>query len=283
MAIFRVARVGDFTTMSNHHLRNRKLSLKAVGLMSKILSLPDDWDYSLRGLAKLNTDGIDGVRSAVKELEDAGYIIRRQRRDKCGRMSHSEYLVFEIPELAEPLSDIPSSDNPIAVKPSADAPSSDSPTQLNTNQVITQKENTLLIKNPSINHTCTWHGRDGTDGMDVRERYREIIEDNIEYDILRQRPGGERLSEIVEIMLDVICSSSKTIRINGEDMPQAVVKSRFLKLTGSHIAYVFHAMRNSPSDIRNIRAYLLTTLYNAPVTMDNYYTAQENHDFHEKR
>jgi len=68
--------------MSNHHLRNKKLSLKAVGLMSKILSLPDEWDYSLKGLAKLNTDGIDGVRSAVQELGDAGYIIRRQRRDK---------------------------------------------------------------------------------------------------------------------------------------------------------------------------------------------------------
>ena len=179
MAVFRVAKMSDFTTMSNHHLRNKKLSLKAVGLMSKILSLPDEWDYSLKGLAKLNTDGIDGVRSALKELEDAGYIIRRQLRDKGGRMSHSEYLVFEVPELAKPTSDLPSSENPIPVKPSTDDPSSEIPTQINTNQVITQKENTLLIKNPSINHSCTWYGYDGTDGMDVRERYREIIEENI--------------------------------------------------------------------------------------------------------
>ena len=195
-------------------------------------------------------------------------------------MSHSEYLVFEVPELAKPTSDLPSSENPIPVKPSTDDPSSEIPTQINTNQVITQKENTLLIKNPSINHSCTWYGYDGTDGMDVRERYREIIEENIEFEIMSQRPDGESLSEIVEIMLDAVCSSSKTIRINGEDMPQAVVKSRFLKLNSSHIEYVFHAMENCPSDIRNIRAYLLTTLYNAPVTMDNYYTAQVNHDFH---
>ena len=80
MAVFRVPKIENFTMMSNHHLRNKKLSLKAVGLMSKILSLPDEWDYSLKGLAKLNADGIDGVRSAVQELEDAGYIIRRQRR-----------------------------------------------------------------------------------------------------------------------------------------------------------------------------------------------------------
>ena len=95
MAVFRVPKIENFTMMSNHHLRNKKLSLKAVGLMSKILSLPDEWDYSLKGLAKLNTDGIDGVRSAVQELEDAGYIIRRQRRDKNGRMAQSEYLVLK--------------------------------------------------------------------------------------------------------------------------------------------------------------------------------------------
>lgn len=116
--------------------------------------------------------------------------------------------------------------------------------------------------------------------MALRRDYREIIEDNIEFNILSKRPDGDRLQEIVEIMLDAICSSSKTIRINGEDMPQEVVKSRFLKLNSSHIEYVFHAMENCPSDIRNIRAYLLTTLYNAPITMDNYYTALVNHDFH---
>jgi hypothetical protein len=179
MAVFRVAKVGDFTTMSNHHLRNKKLSLKAVGLMSKILSLPNEWDYSLKGLAKLNTDGIDGVRSAVKELEDAGYIIRRQLRDKDGRMSHSEYLVFEVPELAKPILESPSSENPTAVNPSTGEPLSVNPTQSITNQVITQKENTLYINDPSINHSCTWYGNDETDVMEIRERYKEIIEENI--------------------------------------------------------------------------------------------------------
>ena len=72
---------GGFTTMLNHHLRNRNLSLKAVGLLSKMLSLPPDWDYSIRGLAMLNTDGIDGIRTAMKELEDEGYVVRVQSRD----------------------------------------------------------------------------------------------------------------------------------------------------------------------------------------------------------
>ena len=73
---------GGFTTMRNHHLRNRNLSLKAVGLLSKMLSLPPDWDYSIRGLAMLNTDGIDGIRTAMKELEDEGYVVRVQSRDE---------------------------------------------------------------------------------------------------------------------------------------------------------------------------------------------------------
>ena len=114
--------------------------------------------------------------------------------------------------------------------------------------------------------------------MDERERYKEIIEENIEYEIMKDRPDGDRLGEIVEIMLDAVCSTAPTIRINGEDMPQQVVKSRFLKLDSSHIEYVFHAMNNCPSDIRNIRAYLLTTLYNAPATMDNFYSATRSNN-----
>lgn len=282
MAVFRIAKMSDFTTMSNHHLRNKKLSLKAVGLMSKILSLPDEWDYSLKGLAKLNTDGIDGVRTAIKELEDAGYIIRRQLRDKGGRMSHSEYLVFEIPELAKPMLDSPSSEKPIPAQPATGDPLSENPTQINTNQVMTQKENTLLINDPSINHSCTWYGHEGTDEMDERKNYEELIRDNLELDILSQDPRFDidRVNEMVEIMLDAICSKRPTIRINGDDMPQQVVKSRFLKLNSSHIEYVLHAMDECPSDIRNIRAYLLTTLYNASLTMDNYYSALVNHDLH---
>ena len=282
MAVFRVPKIENFTMMSNHHLRNKKLSLKAVGLMSKILSLPDEWDYSLKGLAKLNADGIDGVRSAVQELEDAGYIIRRQRRDKNGRMAQSEYLVFEIPELSKPALDSPSSEKPIPVKPATDVPTSGNPMQINTNQVITHQENTHLNNTPSINHSGTGRRNDGMDRMDERSEYEEIIKENLDYDILCQDPkfDKDRFREIMDIMLDAVCSTAPTIRINGEDMPQQVVKSRFLKLNSSHIEYVLEAMNKNPSDIRNIRAYLLTALYNASLTIDNYYSALVNHDFY---
>ena len=129
-----------FTMMQNHHLRNKGLSLKAVGLLSKILSLPPDWDYSLRGLATLNTDGIDGIRSAMKELEDHGYVVRTQRRDENGRMSKSRYEVYEIPQQRKPTSEKPSSGNPTTGKPL-----SEKPTQRNIEKQKTDRQSTDSI------------------------------------------------------------------------------------------------------------------------------------------
>jgi hypothetical protein len=272
MGVFRVNKNRNYTVMSNIHLRDKTLPLKAKGLLSLMLSLPEDWDYSMRGLAKLSADGLDSTRAAVKALERSGYVVRRQLYDSRGRFSNNEYTVFEIPQRSSPSSDLPLTGKPSTEKPPSDAPLSGKPSQINTDQVITQERNTDLKNYQSIN-------LDRMDRMDERERYREIIEENIEYEIMKDRPDGDRLGEIVEIMLDAVCSTAPTIRINGEDMPQQVVKSRFLKLDSSHIEYVFHAMKECPSDIRNIRAYLLTTLYNAPATMDNFYSAKVNHDF----
>ena len=161
--------------------------------------------------------------------------------------------------------------------PDVENPHRDNPAQINTIQVTNQGRNTLSKNNQSIN-------LDGMDRMDERNRYEEIIRQNLDYDILCQDPkfDNDRFREIMDIMLDAVCSTAPTIRINGEDMPQQVVKSRFLKLNSSHIEYVLDAMNKNPSDIRNIRAYLLTALYNASLTIDNYYSALVNHDFHEQ-
>lgn len=276
MAVFRVEKTRDYTVMSNHHLKNRTLSLKAKGLMSLMLSLPDDWDYTLKGLAKLCCDGVDSVRNAVVQLETEGYIVRRQGRDAHGRLSANEYIVYEVPQPTKPVSDLPLSENPTTEKPTTVLPSSENPTQSNTKKPSTQEQNTYLSNYPSINPSERGAGR--MDVMDERDSYREMILENIEYDIIATPSNKEQINEMVEIMLDAVCSSKDTIRINGEDMPQAVVKSRFLKLNSSHIDYAFDALKNNPSDIRNIRSYLLTTLYNASLTMDNYWTARVNHD-----
>ena len=257
MAVYRVNKNRGYTVMANYHLRDKTLSLKAVGLLSKMLSFNDGWQFSTKGLSAICKEGPDAVLAALRELEDHGYLIRHRQRDAKGRMSNT---VFEIYEQPQPVS-----------------PHRENPAQLNTNQVITNERNNSLNNYQSIN-------LDGMDRMDEREQYRELIRDNLEIDIRSQdrHYDLDRVNEIVEIMLDAVCSTSPTIRINGEDMPQPVVKSRFLKLDSGHIDYVLQAMNDCPSDIRNIRAYLLTALYNASLTIDNYYSARVNYDFHGK-
>lgn len=275
MAIVRVNKNRNYTVMSNAHLRDKRLSLKAVGLLSKMLSFNDGWKFSTRGLASICKEGPDAILSALRELENNGYLVRYRERDAKGRMSSMIFDIFESPQTDKPDEESPHMEKPDVDSPDMDNPHGENPAQINTNQVITQKRNNSLSNYQSIN-------LDGMDGMSERERYEEIIRDNLELEILSQdkRFDVDRVNEMVEIMLDVICSTRPTIRINGEDMSQQVVKSRFLKLNSSHIEYVLHAMDECPSDIRNIRAYMLTTLYNASLTMDNYYSALVNHDLY---
>ncbi len=275
MAVYRVNKNRSYTVMANYHLRDNRLSLKSVGLLSKMLSFNDGWKFSTRGLAAICKEGPDAILAALRELEKNGYLVRHQERNANGRMGSMVFEIYEEPQEVLPDTEKPYTENPDAVNPVTDKPYTENTAQINTNQVITQKRNNSLNNYQSIN-------LDGMDVMDERESYREIIRDNLEIDILSQdsRYDTARVNEMVEIMLDAVCSSSPTIRINGEDMPQQVVKSRFLKLDSSHIDYVLQAMNDNPSDIRNIRAYMLTALYNASLTMDNYYSALVNRDFY---
>lgn len=275
MAVYRVNKNRGYTVMANFHLRDKNLSLKAVGLLSKMLSFNDGWQFSTRGLSAICKEGPDAILSALRELENYGYLVRHQARDEKGRMSSMVFEIYEKPQEVLPEAGNPYTENPDADNPVTEKPYTGNPAQRNTDQVITEKTNTSLNNYQSTN-------LDGMDRMDERESYRELLWENLELDILAHdtRLDMDRVNELLEIMLDAVCSTSPTIRINGEDMPQQVVKSRFLKLNSSHIEYVLQAMNENPSAIRNIRAYLLTALYNAPLTMDNYYSALVNHDLY---
>ena len=275
VAVYRVNKNRGYTVMANFHLRDKSLSLKAVGLLSKMLSFNDGWKFSTKGLSAICKEGPDAILSALRELETHGYLVRHRQRDGKGRMSSTIFEIYEEPQESTPEQEMPHTENPCVEKPDVDNPRGDKSAQINTNQVITQERNTLSKNYQSIN-------LDGMDRMDERESYRELLWENLELDILAHdtRLDMDRVNELLEIMLDAVCSTSPTIRINGEDMPQQVVKSRFLKLNSSHIEYVLQAMNENPSAIRNIRAYLLTALYNAPLTMDNYYSALVNHDLY---
>ena len=122
MAVFRIERTRDYTVMSNHHLRNANLSLKAKGLLSMMLSLPEDWNYTTRGLAKICKEGVDAIGAALRELEAAGYIVRHKLRDSLGRISDTEYVIYEQPQLRKPDTDSPDTENPYMDKPDTEKP-----------------------------------------------------------------------------------------------------------------------------------------------------------------
>ena len=272
MAVFRVERTGDYTVMSNFHLKDKRLSLKAKGLLSQMLSLPDDWDYTLSGLSYINRESKDAIRSAVNELETAGYIRRRQTTDASGKFAANEYTIFERPIEGEPMLDKPLSENPITVNPSAVNPLPENPTQLNTKKSNTQKQNTHGSNTDSIPFRETAAvippERKGRDAMSVTEieNYRELILENIEYDCLKQRYPLylDDLNEIVELLVETVCAKRKTTRISGADFPHEIVRSRFLKLDSSHIEFVMDCLQKNTTQVHNIKQYLLAVLFNAP-------------------
>ena len=114
--------------------------------------------------------------------------------------------------------------------------------------------------------------------IDAIDIYRDIIKENIEYDRIVDRFNEDSLDEIVDLILETVCTSRKTIRIAGDDYPAELVKSKFMKLNSSHIEFVFNCMKENTSKIRNIKKYMLAVLFNAPSTIDNYYSALVNHD-----
>ena len=295
MAVFRVERNKGYTVMSNHHLRNKELSLKAKGLLSQMLSLPEDWDYTLAGLSHINREKIDAIREAIKELERAGYIVRSRERDEKGRLRGTDYVIFEQPQ-TPPVSDLPTLENPTLDNPTLEKPTLENPTQLNkdiqkTDLSKKEKRNTdlsntdsipILSPNPSPfdGEAATPPERKRTEAADAYAVYEEIIKDNIDYDILLLDNSMEkdRIDEIVDLMLETVCTRRKTIRIAGDDYPAELVKAKFMKLNSEHIRFVLDCMRENTTKVRNIKQYLKAALFNAPSTIGNYYTSLVAHD-----
>jgi len=280
MAVFRIEKTQNYTVMSNHHLRNPALSLKAKGLLSQILSLPENWDYTLSGLSRINRESVDAIRTAVQELECDGYITRSRARKENGQLGGTEYIIHEQP----PTLDSPTQEKPILDFPIQVNPTLENPTQLNKeSKAITEKSITDLSNtesNPIPPQTPDRKGTETAQSMSAFDIYREIIRDNIEYDhLLDTHPyDHDRINEIVDLMLETICTSRHTIRVASDDYPAELVKAKFLKLNCFHIEYVLDCLRNNTTDVRNIKKYLLAVLFNAPSTMDSYYTSLVAHD-----
>lgn len=292
MAVFRIEKTRDYTVMSNHHLRNTDLSLKAKGLLSLMLSLPEEWDYTTKGLARICKDGVDSICAGVRELEDHGYVVRERVRNANGQLVAIEYTILEQPRPPEPKWEKPELDfpvqaNPVLGSPALGKPEQEKTAQLNidisSNQISKKELSSTEISNPIQSNPSTPAGaRMGMDGMGAREAYREVIFENIGYEYLIQDPkmDREQLDEIAELIVDTVCSARKTIRVAGDDYPAEVVKARFMKLDSSHVQYVMDCMRDNTTYVRNIKKYLLAALYNAPVTIGNYYSSLVQHDMY---
>jgi len=287
MAVFRIEKTRDYTVMSNHHLRDMSLSLKAKGLLSLMLSLPENWDYTMKGLSRICKDGIDSISGGIRELEEHGYLIRERVRGANGQLGSIEYTILEQPKEPTPAQEKPIRENPVQANPTLVTPVQEEPTQLNKDRSSNEPSRTDLssteISNPIQSNPPTPAGaRMGMDRMGARESYRELILENIEYDFWKNsdRVDHEMLDEITELIVDTVCSARKVIRIAGDDYPAEVVKSRFMKLDSSHVQYVMDCMKDNTTYVRNIKKYLLAALYNAPTTINSYYSSLVQHDMY---
>mgnify|MGYP003313512339 CR=1 FL=1 len=275
MAVCRVHKTRDYTLMSNYHLRDRELSCKACGLLSKMLSLPEEWDYTTRGLAAICKDGVDSISSALKELEQRGYLVRTRIRDDKGRITDVEYNIYETPQMPVPDTASPHTENPDMDMPDTGSPCTENPAQLNTNKSNNQKENTYQSTTHSFFPSYSPSGL--TDGRTVRKE----IQEQIEYNILLERIDRDQLDELVEIMVEVAMNRSKTIKLGRDaEYPTEYVQERFRKIDAGHIEKVMDGIRENTTLVHNTKAYLMAALFNVVSTIDNHYAMLVNHDFY---
>ena len=209
MPVFRVEKNRDYTTMSNVHLRDKALSLKAKGLLSQILSLPDEWNYSVSGLAAINKESRDSIRTAIVELETCGYIVRNRRRTENGKLGDMEYIVYEKPMSESPALEKPTLENPTQVKPTQEKPTVENPAQLNTDISNKDRSSIDLLKKDEMKVADPRNSQE--DVKSIYGEYRNVLLTDIDIKRLKERfPADyekriERLSEYME-------SSGKTYR-----------------------------------------------------------------------
>ena len=279
MSVYRVEKTGNFTIMSNRHLQDRRLSLKAKGLLSYMLSLPDDWDYSVRGLAVCCKEGADAIRHAIHELEANGYL-RRTTDRSSGKISGQIYDIFEepidteneeaaeepaldSPVLEEPTLDVPMLDVPMLDKPVLDFPILDFPTLENPTQDFPTQQSTKE-QNTNRQNTYQSNARINPSYPSISiERVEEKIRDQIGYDRLVQRYDPASLDGLIELMLEAAFTLGDQFRIAGKAYPIELVRERFGALTYQHMAQVMDRLNRQVNPVSNIRDDLLTVLFRA--------------------
>ena len=314
--IFKIQKNSNYTAMSNIHLQDRKLSLKAKGLLSLMLSLPaEKWKYSIKGLSSICRDGVDSVREGIRELERAGYIRRSRERKESGKLGAAVYLIYEEPQtivpgpaspvldepmqekpaLGKPILENPTQVNPTQENPAQENPALDNPIQSNTNRPNTKEEkekekttHSSMINPSSINRSIREPDASavtlpaGLPGVRRRLSGKELTEwvkDQIDYEDLCMDHNRDTIDNIVSLITEVISTQCDHFTMSGKQVPAELVYERFRKISYMDIEYIFECLDKSCSKIRNIKQYWFTALFNAPASRSNYYDAEVRHDF----
>lgn len=250
MSVFRVERTHDYTVMSNHHLKNRALSLKAKGLLSLMLSLPGDWDYTLQGLAHISLEKVDAIRKAITELENEGYITRTRERDEQGRLRGTEYIIREQPISEKPTLEKPMLENPILEKPTLDKPTQakptlENPTQLNKN-IYNKNKSSMYEEIPQSNQS-----KEGTE-----TELTEILQ-NCELKSFESKTA-QMLESAVRVLY-----YKQSIKLSGAVLPQAEIRNLLRRVNRDTLIDAVEVLRHNENEVQNPQGYLYSVILNA--------------------
>ena len=248
MAVFRVERNTGYTVMSNHHLRNKELSLKAKGLLSQMLSLPEDWDYTLAGLSYINREKIDAIREAVRELERTGYIKRSRERDSKGRLRGADYVIYEQPQPSDegaapadrqpPISEMPTLENPMLEKPTLE-----NPTQLNKN-IYNKNKSSMYEEIPQSNQS-----KEETELTEILQ--------NCELKSFESKTA-QMLESAVRVLY-----YKQSIKLSGAVLPQSEIRNLLRRVNRDTLIDAVEVLRHNENEVQNPQGYLYSVILNA--------------------
>lgn len=255
MAVIRVEKTENYTVMSNNHFKERQMSLRAKGLLSLMFSLPDNWDYSIKGLCAICKENPSAIRAALAELERFGYLRREQQKNEKGRFLY-EYTVYEKPY----------TEKPHTVKPHTEEPYTEKPPQLNINELNIKELNT-----GSINHSIISPGITGGADRVIDPAAISLIKNQIEYDILAEAEDHDVLDTVVRCIAELYAANGPQ-EISGYTYSREFLRRRALEINSTHVEYVLNCFKQQHEKIRNVKAYLKTAIFNAPDTMGAFYT-----------
>ena len=250
MSVFRVERTHDYTVMSNHHLKNRALSLKAKGLLSLMLSLPDDWDYTLQGLAHISLEKVDAIRKAITELENEGYITRTRERDEQGRLRGTEYIIREQPISEKPTLEKPTLENPILGKPTLDKPTQakptlENPTQLN-KKIYNKNKSSMYEEIPQSNQS-----KEGTE-----TELTEILQK------CELKSFESKTAQMLESAVRVLYYK-QSIKLSGAVLPQSEIRNLLRRVNRDTLIDAVEVLRHNENEVQNPQGYLYSVILNA--------------------